>query len=286
LVVQQADQLLAIHMRSKGNIESLLTQRLASRVPGRVFLALGAQELVSPSVAEPLMAAGAIGWYVPASEADTSVSAFSITPRPTTAPIMELSQLQDQERYLAHCTRNATGPWPDQSEPEFLDELIMGDIVRDRSAFATLRRITAQRRILATSDAIRNGIDVVSLTAVPLGKLNQLRRYRSHRGRWDFEPYGVAIRRDYLISWGAKQVTYGDEATWQSLSAEARPYFQKVGNQKNSIDWRVEQEWRLLGDLDLSAVSADQALLFVPTREEAGHLANISNWPIVVLDTA
>ena len=89
-----------------------------------------------------------------------------------------------------------------------------------------------------------------------------------------------------MILRGAKPVTYGDEATWQALSDEERPYFQKVGDQENSIDWRVEQEWRLLGDLDLSKVSHDQAIVFVPSREQAQQLAAISKWPVVVLETS
>jgi hypothetical protein len=49
------------------------------------------------------------------------------------------------------------------------------------------------------------------------------------------------------------------------------------------IDWSVEKEWRQLGDLSLDGLSHDDAILFVPTLEEARKLLEISRWPVTVL---
>lgn len=281
-VMRRADQVLAIHVRSGGTIESILYEVLQKTTRPRVYLAVGSDELVGPAVAEPLMKQGAIGWYVRLQQhANSPLGEHRYRRDPQS--IRSLDQLPDQDRYLTHCTRSANGPWPDQSEVEFLDELILGNATKDRSAFAALMRILGQRRILATSEAIRNRTRVVSLTASPLDQLSSLRRYRAHRGRWDFEPYGIAIDREHLVGRGARKVIYGDESVWRTLPELDRPFFQKLGDKSNSIDWRVEREYRLLEDIDLDLVPDGQALVFVPSRQEAEHVAKVSNWPVVVM---
>lgn len=285
VVMHLADQVLAVHVREKGSVEALIQQRLAERAPSRVFLAVGDDELVSQSVAHPLMEQGAIGWFVTANETDSSAVAplmHAESKQRKQPPIISIEEFRDQDRYLSHCTRNANGPWPDQSETDYIDDLVLGDVWRDRSALAALMRIVGQRRILATSDAIRKSTPVVSLTAVPLRELPELRRFRSHRGRWDFEPYGLAIDRECLSSLGAREVIYGSESMWDRLGTKDQPFFQKLGAAANSIDWRVEKEFRVLEDVDLECFSPSQAVVFVPTRKEAEHVARISRWPIVV----
>ena len=59
-----------------------------------------------------------------------------------------------------------------------------------------------------------------------------------------------------LTTQGAREVIYGDEAVWKDLSKSDRPFYQKIGSNETSIDWSVEQEWRVLGDIDLSLIPA------------------------------
>ena len=190
--------------------------------------------------------------------------------------------------YLAHCTRAARGAWPDQPQDDFLDDLIFSAEFADHSALAALRRILIQQQILATSNAIRGGAALVSFTAVQLVDVPKLRTFRVHRGRWDFEPYGICIRREHLQQSGARPVTYGDHADWDRLSASDRPFFQRrfSRNAKTgvSIDWSQEREWRILGNVDLGFVDDDSALVFVPTVEESRTLRPHCRWPVVVLD--
>ena len=80
---------------------------------------------------------------------------------------------------------------------------------------------------------------------------------------------------------GARPVNYGDEAVWQSLQEVDRPYFQ-LATGKSGIDWTIEQEWRICGDLDLAEVTADDILLFVPDFESAKSLAELTDWPITL----
>jgi hypothetical protein len=231
--------------------------------------------------------------------------------------------------FLTHTTRACVGPWPDQSRDDFIDSLLDGRPDADHSPLAALVRIVTQRRLIASSLAIRGRYRIVSFTAVPLAELPRLRVFRSHRSRWDFEPYGICIRREWLERRGAQPVRYGGEPDWQRMAEPDRPFFQLVrrvdrgefgrrhtpeqladqtagrpftptispgearesglatgdaaGNaERVAIDWTVEHEWRHLGDLDLSALGRDEALLFVPDEEKARLLLEFSPWPVTV----
>ncbi len=141
-----------------------------------------------------------------------------------------------------------------------------------------------QRCLLATGRAIRGGTPVVCFTAVEIAAISKLRTFRAHRTRWDFEPYGISIAKDWLIERGARPVVYGDETLWKQLAEPQRPYFQRRwSGRDNAIDWSVEREWRHLGTLNLAELPSDAAFVFVPTRDEAERLSVLSPWPVVVV---
>lgn len=290
ITIRNADQLLAIHLRPKGNLVSLLKSRLekaqATVEPARTFLALGGPELVPQEVAGPLMHAGAIGWFVKENSAHQTCASLLRDAKSaphSPPPIIPIDEFLTTSPFLVHCTRSANGPWPDQTENDFLDELLLGKPSRDHSALAALLRILSQQCILGTSAAIRNAERVVSMTSVCLQDLWQLRRFRPHRGRWDFEPYGLAIDQSYLERQGVRPVIYGSESTWNELSIDDRAFFQKVGVDQNSIDWRIEQEYRLCGDLRLGDIPRHKAVVFVPSRADAKTVAAVSKWPVVIV---
>ena len=187
--------------------------------------------------------------------------------------------------YITHCTRQQTGPWPDQSEEDYLDDLILGRPGSNHSPLAVLRRIVDQQRLIATGRTIRGGTKVVCFTAVALNEIAELRTYRRHRGRWDFEPYGISIARRWLEQSGARPVHYGDLSLWDQLPDSERPYYQaRFSGKRGQIDWSVEREWRHIGDVDLEPFPADAALLFVHHREEAEWLSAFSRWPVMVVE--
>jgi hypothetical protein len=288
-----SDRLIALHTRPGGNLEQILRARLESPgfPPASVFLALG-RDLVSPHVAEPLMAGGAVGWFVMDSNQETITSpsppwAQSDPPASPASPIITCPPAADWP-YLTHCTRRRHGPWPDEDEADFLDDLILDRRGADHSAFAALWRIVTSRRLIATSELVRGDVPVVSFTAVPLVEIDRLRAFRAHLSRWDFEPYGICIRRDWLQSRGARPVRYGDESVWTELPLEERHFFQKCESHTaggRSLDWTAEREWRHVGDISLDDIPPQAALLFVPSRTEAETLAGISPWPIVMLSS-
>ena len=155
------------------------------------------------------------------------------------------------------------------------------------SALATLARIVRQRRLLATGRAIRGGTPVVCFTAVEIAAIRQLRTFRVHRTRWDFEPYGIGIAKEWLIDRGTRPVLYGDETLWKQLAETQRPFFQRrCSGRSSAIDWSVEREWRHVGTVELADLPPDAAFVFVPSRDEAEQISALSHWPVVVLSSS
>ena len=166
------------------------------------------------------------------------------------------------------------------------DRLILANDLADHSALATLRHIIETRKLIASATSVRGEVSVVSLTAVPLQELERLRVFRPHRGRWDFEPYGICIRRSALIAAGARAVGYATDEDWQELPEEDQPFFQlakSTTRSGNELDWTVEQEWRHIGDVDLDSLDREDVWVFVPTSEEAERLRDVSPWPVITL---
>jgi hypothetical protein len=291
-VVALSDRLIVLSARPGGNVDRLVARRLAATESpaASVFLALG-HDLVPRDLAEPWMDAGAVGWYLQDAE-DSQGSAEEVPwrtadlSRPRTAPVRRLAAGLHGD-LLTHWTRRCGGPWPDEREADYLDDLILDRGGADHSAFAALWRIVQTRRLIATSDLVRGAVPVVCFTEVPLAELQQHRSFRPHLARWDFEPFGISIDRSWLHQHGAQPVHYGDQELWEGLSDEQRPFFQKrttLTRHGRLIDWSAEREWRHPGDLVLDEVSPESGLVFVPTLAHARQIAVISPWPVIVLD--
>jgi hypothetical protein len=291
-VVALSDRLIVLHARGKGNVQRLVSSRLgADGFPAAsVFLALG-PDLVPAELAQPWMDCGAVGWYLQSSEEEARAAervpwqrADSF--RPHSAPVRRLAALPERD-LLTHWTRRRAGPWPDQPSSDYLDDLILDRRGADHSAFAALWRIVRTRRLVATGDLLRGAEPMVCFTRVPLAEWSERRSFRPHLSRWDFEPFGISIERSWLSGRGAQAVQYGDEDLWESLPEQQRPFFQKRITQSRhgqQIDWSLEREWRHRGDVLLDELPPESALVFVPTLGHARPIANISPWPVIVLD--
>ncbi len=204
-----------------------------------------------------------------------------------TSVVPILRRLKDYDKigsewpYLTHCTRACFGPWPDQSVEGYFDDLLVGGNTSAQagSPLATLRRILEQQRLIATKHLKRSEDTTVSFSQVPMPELLSRRCFRSHLGRWDWEPYGICIKRNQLESLGARPVIYRPIDAWESLPDEDRPFFQP-----NESSWEAELEWRIVDDLHLAAIPFEAGLVFVPTMEEAIELSKVSRFPILCLD--
>ena len=196
-------------------------------------------------------------------------------------PVSFDSPLSQPDDWLLHWTRSTVGPWPDQDVQEFDDELILGCQSSDRSSLATLLRIVTEGRLWASSETIRGGIRVVSFTEVPLHEFRSRRTYRRHRRRYDFEPWGIAIRRDILAAAGARAVEYGDEETWETLPDAERPFFQNIGA---GDGWtKDEREWRITDHVHLHELPVSAVAVFVDSAAAREILQMETQWQVLVV---
>ena len=147
--------------------------------------------------------------------------------------------------YLIHWTRGIDRIR--QMGSEDLDDVLCRHQHPDIEPISRLIRIVSRRMIRASARLIRGGHRVVSLADVALDELTVLRRFQCHRGRWDFEWYGLGIATEWLQKHGARPVCYGADATWNDMAPADRPFFQRLATRDGSIDWREEREWRVVG---------------------------------------
>jgi hypothetical protein len=190
--------------------------------------------------------------------------------------------LQNPNDWLLHWTRAAAGPWPGETSEDFLDALILRTETADHSAVTTLLRILSEGILRASSEGIRGSFPVVAFTGVPLHEFRKRRVFRKHRHRFDFEPWGIAIRKNSLMSRGVRPVIYGDDEVWSSLNHEDRPYFQKAtaGGATNNSE---ELEWRATGDVDLSQFLPADVCVFVDSTDAARMVSFHSPWEVIVV---
>lgn len=286
-VLEAAETVYVLGLRTNGNMHRLLRERV--QCPDASTVLVDLPGLQAESARNELITLGAIIWQPSIS----SCAPFETGSNPpqdmsrdvsTDQRIYEIAPfpLTDDWNLLTHTTRSCPGPWPGESFEAYADSLFESLPEADHSALGTLQRIVAQRRLMASGQTIREGHRVVSFTACPLKDLLSLHRFRAHRVRWDFEPYGLCIRREWLQNRGARPVIYGDDNCWESLSESDRPFFQ-IAIGATVIDWSVEREWRHLGDLDLTELTSEDALLFVPDFEAAKSVAKLISWPVTLL---
>jgi hypothetical protein len=283
LLIQSAATSVLLSVRKGGHIENAVRHRL-KHSPNPATRLLINRSLTTKSVETTLLESGATAWWLYEPAGSTTFSMHDI-PHPRKCAILSADEFAS-DHYLIHYTRRRVGPWPDQTKPEFLDDLIFQTGRRNHSELASLCRILASKRILATNRLTRDRRPVVCFSEIPLSQLSQRRVFRPHLSRWDFEPFGMAFDRALLESLGARPAIYGTEQDWVELPAEDRPFFQVELSKSGQIDWQTEHEWRILGDVNLNQIPHDQAVVFVKTEADAQWVDAISRWPIVVLPSA
>lgn len=304
LLMAIADQVRLLSVRSGGNVEAAALSRLESDSKssgsGRRTWMLVDSELTDTKLSQRLLEAGAMPWWLYrgdgeeresescADDYEPRESAIVQWPCSSVVPLKKFAESNEMASYLLHWTRSRKGHWPDQTEDQFLDDLLLGHPSSDHSRIAALCRILATGTLLGTSELTRDKCPVVCFSEVAVDQLLQRRKYRSHLGRWDFEPVGIAINRNWLVECGARPVVYGDDSVWKQLERKDRPWFQfsaAAGRESAGRDWREEQEWRTAGDLNLERLAPTDAFVFVETSPEAASVAPLSRWPVVVLSS-
>ena len=295
-----ANHVFVIELREGGKVATLLTLRLRCPdiPPGSTYLSLPTthkSKTPSPQCRDWL-ARGAIGWLNggastsspsehPATQQTNPASDLASHEGITIQPVLPMRLLGATKRkYLVHCTRPRRGPWPDQSIPQFHDELLQYPWLKQPSVLETLHRILQQKRFIATNNFRRGKTPTVCFSGNEIHELLTMRRFQSHLARWDWEPYGIMIDADWLQQIGAKPVSYIDSGVAKKMSEHELPFCQVVTNVDGPTNWRQEKEWRVAGDIRLCKVPFSKAIVFVASRADARVLQSISRWPIAVVD--
>lgn len=299
-LVQLADRVYALHVRCGGRIEGLLAERVRDD-PASVRVAIGSGPR---DAGARLVADGAVGWWLatasvdagaadehPAGERSTSLG--DPATRQVNWPPAQANWLPagaelslacrnrkmpplDYGMWLVHCTRGRSGRWPWQSEQQWRDEVLLGGDEGGYLGPAEVLQRILRDRVLRGSPLVTSAGPVVCFSAVPLAELLSRRTFRSHRGRWDYEPYGIAIRRHVVRQLGGMPVVYADSLEVSGLTDAQRWRFQACGT---TFDWRREEEWRLPGSVDLRQLTAEDAVVFVGDEATALRLADCP-WPV------
>ena len=277
-VITIADRIDALHVRRGGRIESCLNKRLqpASQTSvSRCAVRVGVT-VATASAASNLIKAGAVGWCA-AKTADggdtveelkrnlgTKYNRVATEPASVAANAPGLCTtrywLNEPEQWLVHCTRASKGPWPGETLTEYRDTILTNDRrVANRTALDALCRIIHTAEIVSSAIVSSRRYPVVCWSAVPLLELLQQRCFRAHVQRWDYEPYGVAVRVQAIHDLGGRPVIYGRPDQAEKLPVSERFRHQAAGE---AIDWRKEKEWRLGCSLSLASLNPPDVRIF------------------------
>jgi len=292
LLASVATMSILLSIRNNSNTFAISKQRLQIR-SGSATRLLVNPKLTQSKITDQLLQDGAVGWWLAGHENSkstkkTSTLETNINPEDQssdeTPKITNDFQAIKSQPFLIHWTRRRVGAWPDQTQDEYLDDLIFRSGRRRHNELHALCRILASRKVFASNQLTRSRRPVTCLSDMTLKEMVTKRVFRAHLSRWDFEPYGIAFKRNvFLQIFGARPVTYGGEAEWQSMDEDEKPYFQMRTSSNETIDWQAEKEWRVIGDLDLNLVGPNDAVVFVARKSEIDALAELSIWPVIAL---
>lgn len=298
LLFAAADRIQVLSCRARGIVSELLRLHLLDldRAQTSVLLACDENGLL-PETAE-VLPAGWVPWILQPTrlqDHSTNVAYGTLITQASDSngqdqedatasgdlPLIN-NPLQKPDDWLLHWTRAAAGPWPGETCEDFLDALILRTETADHSAVTTLLRIVSEGILRASAEGIRGSFPVVAFTGVPLHEFRQRRVFRKHRHRFDFEPWGIAIRKSRLMDWGVRPVIYGDDEVWNFLGSDKRRFFQKAtsGGATNNSD---EFEWRAVGDLDLSRLPRADVCVFVDSMDTAQLVSFHSPWHVIIV---
>lgn len=297
-----SDRLFVLTLRRNGNWWKLLQFGFANGLwdAGTVRAIMG-QGLCTEEVGRELQNLGAVAWYLAADDdliirqhscrqeaAEHSHVPLAKSDRKVAedALVADLVRTGSTPEWLIHWTRAPQKEWAGESCDEHFSSMLLSDACDERTAFGTLQRIVNEKALRATSGNTRANVDVVCFSELPLVMLLPKRVFRSHRGRWDFEHFGIGVRKQRIKSLGGRPVIYGDESVWQNLPEGERPWFQPQQSQTGDspIDWTVESEWRLTSTLYLGNLPEDDVFLFCKTEHEATELRTACDWRVVSVE--
>ncbi|MFC2170674.1 hypothetical protein ACFLQJ_01700 [Calditrichota bacterium] len=168
--------------------------------------------------------------------------------------------------HAVHWTRSNSEPWIGEKKSDFYSALVNSGTEYCRSAHATVMKILEDGCIRGTTWHMPGSKPMVSFSALRPYDFLPMMKWRKRYVRREFEPYGIAVRKDLLQKLGAQPVAYGERSVLKSINSRERLFFQTVN--PDGEDWSREEEWRLLGDFEFDSVDLNDLIIFVLDHNE------------------
>lgn len=289
-IIAVADRVDAVYVRRRGIVESCLRTRVEQRCDASTRVAVSS---TPQCAAAGLIAAGAIGWFHSATRSaghlPNHAEAQPSQPdrfdgadgHPDHRCPESEAWIRTDGQWLIHCTRQRDGAWPGETERQYRDSVLLGDdSSARRGALDALIRIVKSGQLVAGAKATMMKYPVVCFSSLPLVELLQRRCFRPQLGRWDYEPYGIAIRLSRAESMGIRPVIYGDPKDRALLAEEDCFRFHPIGKK---YDWRQEREWRSSGSVNLAELNQADVRVFAEDLSRVRQALQGCRWPVTLV---
>jgi len=140
----------------------------------------------------------------------------------------------------------------------------------DRNALTLLRKIVEGGRLVGSAKWITNKSKCICFTEAPIHEFTALFSLvtlaADKKERPRYQPYGIAVKRDWLYEKGGRPVIYDNKQSYDLLP-EPLKYRHVLFEPQNGIDCTWEREWRICTD-ELS-LEPNNTLIIVPDAATA-----------------
>jgi hypothetical protein len=171
-------------------------------------------------------------------------------------------------QYLTHWTRTSNSPWPTEKKFDYYQAITTNNCY-PRSAFEGLANMLTHGKINASSLHMPQNTPTVSFSGLPPQEAAVLMYWRARYCQMSFEPYGIGIEKNDAESIGIQAVRYY-KPRFKPKNVDSW-LCQSIGKKSN---WRLENEYRFLGDLDLIHIPNEKMICFCYSKNEAKKIQN------------
>jgi len=271
-----ADRVDAVFVRRGGTVQACLQRRIVARGDASTRVAVS---LAPKCAAKELIDAGAIGWFCGGAGPQNLAGVEATIPHSLrSADSIDDAWIRTEGQWLIHCTRAPAGAWPGETERQYRDSMLIGrDDLALRRPIDALMSIIRSGKIVAAATATTKKHPVVCFSSRSLHELLQRRCFRPQLNRWDYEPYGIAIRLTVARQLGIQPVVYGLPKDRSTLSPDQQFRFHPIGR---TFDWREEREWRSKQSVDLTAIDFDDVRVFAEDKQESRKRLQRCPWSV------
>jgi len=140
------------------------------------------------------------------------------------------------------------------------------------SASGVLNKILHESKLIGTSHWTY-GFPSISFTEAPIQEFNSIFSLAEIAATEDerprYEPYGIAVSKEWLFEQGGRPVIYGHPSELNEMT-ESQKYRFVPYNPTNGTDFTWEREWRI--NTESLQLDPEHTLVVLPTSEEAFEL--------------